>query len=256
MLKLMKYESLRKIRLLLIALVVIGITELAIIYTIYKGGYALGFTIMLIALLGFGGLIFLLIDSITMYSSDLYKRPGYMLFLTPNNSFKIIGSKLLISLLEGTIGIAIYISLLFANYKLIYSIYFNDPASEARMILDFFTSLTQFPSAKDMIMLVISFVVGWFSLILTIYLAITIRKTLLSNVKFGGIFSFIFFLILQFVIYYIQFKLLGNVDSWSYSVNENVSVATYSLTSLIYSGITGIILYISSSMLLSKGVDL
>lgn len=257
MLKLMKYEALRKIRLLFIALVVVGIVELVILYTIYKGGIALGFTVFLVFLLGFGGLIFLLVDSITMYSSDLYKRSGYMLFLTPNNTFKIIGSKLLISLFEAAFGLAVYIILMYGNYKLVFSLYLNDPASEARMLLDLFTAFAKLPSATDVIMLIVSVVVGWFSFILTIYLAITIRKTLLSNVKFGGIFSFIFFLILQFILTYVQFKLLGNVDTWTTSQSMDISVTNnYTLTSLLYSCVTGAILYVSSSMLLAKGVDL
>ncbi|GMQ57919.1 hypothetical protein AN1V17_23140 [Vallitalea sediminicola] len=254
MLRLMKYESLKKAKLIVIALVMFGLIELAILFTIYKGGIALVFTVILIFLLGFGGLIFLLIDSINMYSSDLYKKPGYMLFLTPTNSYQIIGSKLIISLIEATIGLGMYIGFMLLNYKIVYAKYLNDPASNARMIMDFFESFSALPSPSEIILGIVSFIIGWFALILTIYLAITIRKTLLANVKLGGIFSFLFFLILQVLITYVQYKIVGSIDT-GVSIGKGATM-DYSTTSLIYSSIVSIILYISSSTLLSKGVDL
>ncbi len=146
---------------------------------------------------------------------------------------------------------------MFINYHLVYSLYLHDLAGEAKMLLDLFVAFANLPSVGDLIIVIISVTVGWFTFIVTVYLAITIRKTLLANIKFGGIFSFIFYAILQFIITYLQFKLLDNVDAvtWSQSSNGNITT-TYSLASLIYSCITGALLYISSSMLLSKGVDL
>ncbi|QUH28872.1 hypothetical protein [Vallitalea guaymasensis] len=254
MLRLMKYEALKKAKLIVIALVMFGLIELAILFTIYKGGIALVFTVILIFLLGFGGLIFLLIDSINMYSSDLYKKPGYMLFLTPTNSYQIIGSKLLISMLEATIGLAMYIGFMALNYNIVYNKYLNDPGSNARMIMDFFESFSALPSPGEIVLGIVSFVIGWFAFILTIYLAITIRKTLLSNVKLGGFFSFIFFLILQTIITYVQYKIVGNVDN-GITVGKNMTM-NYTTTSLIYSSVVSVIMYVSSSTLLSKGVDL
>lgn len=110
MFKLMKYELLKKVNLMFIALIVSVAVELIIVFTIYKGGAALGFSMFLIFLLGFGGFIMLFVDSVVMYSSDLYKKPGYMLFfLTPNSSFKIIGSKLLVSLIEAACAVAFFL---------------------------------------------------------------------------------------------------------------------------------------------------
>jgi hypothetical protein len=250
----MKYEALKKAKLIVIALAMFGLIELAILFTIYKGGVALVFTVILIFLLGFGGLIFLLIDSINMYSSDLYKKPGYMLFLTPTNSYQIIGSKLFISLIEATIGLTMYIAFMVLNYNIVYSKYLNDPGSNARMIMDFFKGFSSLPTPSEILLAIVSFVISWFAFIITIYLAITIRKTLLSNVKLGGFFSFIFFLIIQVIITYIQYKLIGKVDN-SITVGKNMTM-NYSTTSLIYSSVISIIMYVSSSTLLSKGVDL
>ncbi|MCT4597435.1 MAG: hypothetical protein N4A50_06100 [Vallitalea sp.] len=248
MFKLMKYESLRKIKLLLISLVIIGLFEIGILFTIYKGGYSLGLTAFLIWFLGVGGLIFALVDSITMYSHDLHRKPGYMLFLTPNNSYKIIGSKLLISLIEVAVGAVIYVSLNMLNYSIIYRLYFNDPDSPARKILDFITNIEHFPSPSEALMILLSLIVTWFTLILTIYLSITISKTLLSNVKFGGLFSFIFFIILYVIIIFIHSKLVGSINGDSIMVNNIINIS--------YSTFVSILLYIGSSTLLSKGVDL
>ncbi|QUI21530.1 hypothetical protein HZI73_04140 [Vallitalea pronyensis] len=255
MFKLIKYELLKKVNLMFIALIVAVAVELVIVYTIYRGGAALGFSVFLIFLLGFGGLIMLFVDSIIMYSSDLYKKPGYMLFLTPNNAFKIIGSKLLVSLIEAAVAVGFFIGLMYINYHLVYTLYLNDLSGEAKMLLDLFIAFTKLPSVGDMVMIIVSLTVSWFTLIVTAYLAITIRKTLLANIKFGGIVSFIFYSIIQFILIYIQIQILGNVDAWQTSNNVGIT-STVSFASLIYSCVTGAILYISSSMLLSKGVDL
>lgn len=257
MLKLIKYELLRKMNLLIVSLIVIVALELVSIYTIYRGGASLILTTFIMFLIGFGGLIVIFVDSVKMYSSDLYKKPGYMLFLTPNNSFKIIGSKLFVSIIEGLFAAAIYIGMWVINYSLIYKLYYHELPAEARTIVEVFSEIANLPSASDLIMLVFSTVVGWFVLIVTVYLAITIRKTILATVKFGGFFSFIFFCIIYFITNYVHLKLLDSAYDWNSAGTLDFGyVNSMTITSLIFSCIIGAFLYICSSMLLSKGVDL
>ncbi|GKX28392.1 hypothetical protein SH1V18_08720 [Vallitalea longa] len=253
MLKLIKYEFLRKIKNLGICIVIFAILEGISLYTIYKGSSSLPYTLIIMLLSIFGMFIFLLIDSITMYSSDLYKKSGYMLFLTPNSSSKIIGSKLLVSLIEATVGLSLLFGCLYINYQIVYDKYLNNP--QAQELLDILKSIFSQPSTSEIVFIVLSFVISWFSFITTIYLAITIRKTLLANVKAGGLFSFIIFLVLQGIITYVQ-TLVTTYDSTSIMISNNNMAMQYSTSSIIYSCVVMLILYVTSSVLLSKGVDL
>lgn len=246
MIKLMKYEFLRKIKNLGIGLIILFIIELATLYTIYRGPSSLGYTLALTALMMVGVYIFLIIDSIIMYSSDLYKKPGYMLFLTPNSSSKIIGSKLLVSVSEAAIFLSLVFGSQFINYKIIYDKYLNSP--QAQTILDALNTIFNLQThIKDLLFIIFIFILSWFSLITIIYLAITLRKTILSNIKAGGLFSFIFFVVIETVVTYCH----------SLLVSQNMSITHASSTiSIIYYSVVIVIMFVTSSTLLSKGVDL
>ena len=59
--------------------------------------------------------VFYLADIIKMYSDDLNKKTGYMLFMTPNSGYKIISSKLLAAILEGFALVLIYFIFILIN---------------------------------------------------------------------------------------------------------------------------------------------
>lgn len=254
MLKLMKYEFMRKIKNIGIGLVILAILEGVALYTIYKGGSSLAFTLVITLLMIAGVYIFLLIDSITMYSSDLYKKPGYMLFLTPNSSAKIIGSKLLVSLVEGIVCLFLLFSSIYYNYQLIYDKYLDNP--QAQELLDLLQGFVGHANLQDVLSGILIFVLAWFSLITVIYLAITIRKTVLSNVKAGGLFSFIIFLVIQWIVSYGYTLLTGNKNITEVGDNVTISLINTSNYSIIYYCVVIVIVYITSSVILSKGVDL
>ena len=89
MLKLIKFEFIRKYKLLSMTL----ISAIALnILAISRGP---GGSTMFILLFPLVLSVLYLIDIIKMYSEDLNKKTGYMLFMTPNSGYKIISSKLL-----------------------------------------------------------------------------------------------------------------------------------------------------------------
>ena len=109
MLNLIKYEFIRKYRLVSMIL----ITMLALnLFLLTRG---VGGSMLFLVLSPIVLYVFYLADIIKMYSDDLNKKTGYMLFMTPNSGYKIISSKLLAAILEGFALVLIYFIFILIN---------------------------------------------------------------------------------------------------------------------------------------------
>lgn len=111
MIQLLKFEFLRKRTMFLAALVLTIIGQLYVGYRFLKidasirGFYGEHIVLTYMGILLFAFALLYFIDIVTLFKNDLFKQEGYMLFMTPNSGYKILGSKLLFALIEG-IGIA------------------------------------------------------------------------------------------------------------------------------------------------------
>ncbi|WDV44623.1 hypothetical protein PV797_13995 [Clostridiaceae bacterium M8S5] len=249
MFNLLKYEVYKKYKTLLASLTIIAIIELICIYYLYDSFNKAGSAIIIYTLLGIAGMVFLLVENINTYKSDLFKKSGYMLFLTPNNGYKILGSKVIFSLVENIVGFLIYFSLGLMNYKILLSNYTEHE------VLRFFSTIQQNLSHYDISILNVFYVCliivfAWFNFTLSIYLAMTIYKSVLSNVKRGGLISFGLFLVINFFIqkfYDLFFSEVFNIDFTTKSML---------FPSLFTLGIVSVALFFSTSYLLDKKVNL
>lgn len=106
MIKLMKYEFLRRKSLLLGALLSIIVLEGIIVFTIFREDGFGGLTIALTFLLTIGALLPLL-NTVTKLYSDLKQKQGYMLFLTPQSANRIILAKTLYGAIETFISVVL-----------------------------------------------------------------------------------------------------------------------------------------------------
>lgn len=100
MMKLMKYELLRRKSLLLGTAISILFAEGIVIYSLYRGGNWNVLVIVLTVLIGGVGILLPFFDTVTRLFSDFKQKHGYMLFLTPQNGYRIIWSKTLFGILE------------------------------------------------------------------------------------------------------------------------------------------------------------
>ena len=96
MIKLMKYE-LRKT--MTIKLMILGATALAeIVFLIglfaNKNRMA-AIGVGLLAMLAFGGVMIIGVASVVILHRDMNTKQSYMLFMTPNSSYRILGAKVL-----------------------------------------------------------------------------------------------------------------------------------------------------------------
>jgi len=195
MLNLMKYEFLRRKRLLISVLIIMVFVE-AVIYTgIHLGGnWYIMATVLMFALI-VGGLLFPFIDVITNYYSDFKKKNGYMLYLTPNKGGKILGAKALFAFAEIVIAVLLVWGTFLINIGLLKNLLpdivmpiLNDISSQLQMMfnVDKFTVWTASP-------MVIIVILQYFTNMMLAVFAITIAKTVLSNKDFNWLFALLFY---------------------------------------------------------------
>ncbi|WP_066496749.1 hypothetical protein [Abyssisolibacter fermentans] len=250
--KLLKYEFIKKYKTLLVSMIILGILELICVVFINKSLDKAGLGSLLFFLVGFAGLIFLLVDNINTYKGDLFKKSGYMLFLTPNNGYKILGSKVLTALIENIVGLIIYFLLGVLNLKLLLNLYTDSGIID---LGDFSFNLSiGFNDILNVFFICLLIILVWFNFMLSIYLAMTIYKSVLSNVKHGGLISFVLFLIINYIVSIVYDLFLNVIFDINFYSITNVKSMLH--PSLITFGNVGIILFAVTGYLLDKRVNL
>ncbi len=189
MFNLIKYEFLRKYKLILMTVVSALIINL---FLITKG--ISGSSIFLV-FFPFVLSILYISDILRMYGDDLNKKSGYMLFMTPNSGYKIIVSKLITAVLEGLVILILYfIFILLNGAYIIYAagdnINYTDVMSTINILI---SGRLGFNLGHVFVLLFVAlvFIIGF---IATAYTAMTIRKSIFSEFKFGGLLSFFIFI--------------------------------------------------------------
>ena len=94
MLKLFKYEMRKTLFAKLVLLALIAIMECVFLYGYWTGNngtVTLGLTLFLFTF--FCGLLMISIMSLVTLHKDMNTRQGYMLFMTPNSTYRILGAK-------------------------------------------------------------------------------------------------------------------------------------------------------------------
>lgn len=260
MVNLIKYEFIRKSRILGISLAVVFILNAIILIKLQLGVYsadeqlvALGafFTVLL-------GVFFVLyiVNVIMMYSRDLDHKTGYMFLLTPNSGYKILGAKVLTGILEGFLFLVIYALLLAVNFLGFY----GEPL-RALIGSDFFSyminhihlegiNLASYSAAG-----LFTIFVGVVNLILMVFAAISIRKSILAEKKFGGFISFIIFLILGWINSTIVDTFSGilfHTGVYAQGVPDYPILAAH----ITIQAVLGIVFFLVSAYLLDKRMDI
>ncbi len=266
MLKLIKYEFIKKSKLLLILLVtaILANIGLGLAYGENGMGMFLGLSPLVL------GIIYLY-ELIKTYSDDLNKKTGYMLFMTPNSGYKIIGSKLITIILVGFIFFTSYMIFVLANLSIIAYKMVGDFSLIADGINQLIEGLNMLISGTlginigDLLLIFIVGIVSSIVFVLTVYAAITIRKSIFSNTKFGGLLSFIIFVIIN-VIYSNLAELVGNmfkIETIVTEISANLTVTHPSsqifllfAAMIVFNCIIASILMLGSGYLVEKKINL
>ena len=202
MLKLMKYEFRKTWITKLILLGVTAVAEIAFLIGLYvERETTLGLSVMLLVFLALGGILMIGLYSVMTLHRDMNTKQSYMLFMTPNSSYSILGAKVLECGLSILIGGAFY----FALGALDITLLFAKSGELNRLwsaIQDFLSHLTfanhqLLIDMEGMAAFVFCLLAGWILTVITAYFAVVISAALLNGKRFNGLLSFVLFLALS-----------------------------------------------------------
>lgn len=159
--------------------------------------------------------------SVLLYNSDIRKKSGYMLFLTPTPTWQWILAKILMGLLATAVLVVVFAVLGIADI-LLFIPELDDTSFIGQLLIplrDMF-----FDNIGTMVLFLLNMILQIVVMITTIYLAISMFKTLLGNKKIGTFVAFVFWIALEILQSAISslFTLLSNgLFSISIDMSEN-----------------------------------
>lgn len=195
--KLMKYELIRRRNSMLMILASILLIEAFILYQIYNSNEEVAFFLNIVMFIAMN--IAMVYENVKLLSDDLNNQSGYMLFLTPNSGYKITAAKMLTGFTEVIIGYVVVVAIMYYNGVLLYEVANSEIISSLLwafgegLNLVSQIGITPFEWFQG----IFSNFANWFSFVVLIYLAIILRKTLFSNIRFKGLISFGVFILLS-----------------------------------------------------------
>ena len=206
--KLLKYEFRKSKNVTLAILLITVIGEILFLAGILAGtATLLTFGMLVLVLAATFGIFIVALLSIDILHRELNTTQSYMLFLTPRNSYQILGSKIL----SGAISLSI-LTVLFAVLAALDLILigarevgFSALANAVRQALGAAPIPTYFGQS---IAAAAAVAYGsWLFLIVTAYFAVILQATVLRGRKGAGWISFFFFLVLAGAVSTLQNKL-------------------------------------------------
>lgn len=257
MLKMLKYEYRRGIFPLLIVFFVLAAIELYfVIATLMESSEHSTIALLLLSFAAVGCFLFVLIYGVVIYNQDLKNKSGYLVFMAPVSSYKIIGAKLLNILLTGLTLVVILILFGMLDWEIAADVYnFDNLFETVKMLFEAFgSSLTEILLGFAAYVVVI--LIQFYMVVTLAYFAISLSSTVLQSKKVKGVVSFLLFVVLYVIISFIADKLP--------TLTPLSGMHTESMLSLLYSDLPMIILYvicmllcyIGSGALLDKKISL
>lgn len=202
MFKLIKYEFRKQLLSKVIILLVLAILEILFLFGLFTEKEDLiGTAMILFTILTFGAMFFVSFESILTFSNDLRTKHSYMLFLTPHSSYSIVGAKVISSMLQILLTTAAFVAFALINFSIVAIRYstinevFKMFKAGFRMLLDINLNM------GDFLLVLLSGILSWIAIVIVAMLSITLSTTLLSTVKWKGVLSVVFFLVLNWGIY-------------------------------------------------------
>lgn len=199
--KLMKYEF-RKTRMariiLALATLLSEILFLAGLFLDWEDGLFSGMLFLLACAMF--GIFYIGIESILVFSKDMNSKQSYMLFLTPNNSYQILGAKVLVNLLCIIAAGLLFGLITFADISIAAAHMDGLGTLWKNLSLILNTMFDNLPTWQETAAGFFGFLLSWFMTITIGYLAVTLSSTILSGKRLSGVISFLLFLLISWVV--------------------------------------------------------
>ena len=203
MLKLIKYEFRKNLYGIAVMLGIIALAQIYFMYACFidqnrnkalAGAWILFFCAVVCFFMVFA-------FGIVPYSRELSNKTSYLVFMTPNRSIKIIGSKLLFTFLNGVMVALLLAGLWLIDWKLLMDMW-EQEVSVIEMVFDlvknFGINVTDI--AYGISLFVINFLINFFMAVTLAYLCITLTATVLQNRKIKGLISVILYIFLFYAV--------------------------------------------------------
>lgn len=224
MFKLMKYEMRKTLFMKLVLIAVTAIIEVFFFISYTKDNPTKqGVALFVLALVAIFGILFMGIQSIVALHRDMNTRQSYMLFMTPNSTYGILGAKVLENTLSTLAGGALFIALIFFDVRLLINRY-----GDVEETLDFLKGMMSGVGVgfeltfAGVASFTCNMLCSWVSTVTLAYLADVIASSLLNGKKGGGFISAVIFVLLTMGVFRVVDLLPGAADT---DVNNYVQSA-------------------------------
>ncbi len=245
---LLKYEIRKTWATKLILLGITAVEELAFLVGLYLMGrevdnYVTAVSISLLVVTAIAGVILIGVQSVLTLHRDMNTKQGYMLYMTPRNSYQILGAKFLENGLSLFLAGAFYFLLGFLDITLMLG-----RLGQLEQLWNFFRDLmTQFNAEiqitwENMLCLTGSMLTSWLATVAIAYLADIISSALLNGKKFNGLVTFLFFILLSLLLGYIQRAVLPT----------NADIMTMLLIDIAVSLAYAAVMYVVSAVIMER----
>jgi hypothetical protein len=206
--KLLKYEMRKTMALKLILLGITAVAEVAFLITLYlneKAADTLALTSVLLFFIALAGTVLIGVQSVLTLHRDMNTKQGYMLYMTPRNSFQILGAKMLENGLSLLLAGGFFFLLGLLDVTLLFS-KLGSLEDLWKMFQDFMRMInTEIQlNSWSVLCLVTEMLASWLATVSIAYLADIVASALLNGKKFNGLVAFLFFILLTMALNWLQ----------------------------------------------------
>lgn len=208
--KLMKYELRKTWFPKVIALLLTAVAEVIfLIGFAMKKDNMLMTGILMLTLVTFFALFYIGLDSLLVLNKDLNTKQGYMLFMTPRNSFSILGAKILENGVSILLGGVFYLALAALDISLVVD-KLQIQQSLVDMLEQMLNSMSPIKvelSFRLFAIIVLTVLVSWLSTIVVGAFAIILSSTLFTGKNWNLILSVVIYFAVSFLMSYLAGKM-------------------------------------------------
>ncbi|MBE5959799.1 MAG: hypothetical protein E7256_00190 [Lachnospiraceae bacterium] len=248
MFKLMKYEFRKQFLSKIVILAIVAVLELMFIYgVIAKNTDTIASAVGIFMALAVIATMYVSFECAFTYSRDLKTKQSYMLFLTPNSAYGVVGAKVLATIVQVFLTGAVFAGVIIANILFMAARY-HGVKEVIEVVQQFFREAVHLDIQMDLIVSTLVYLmVYWILLIIIAMFAITLTYTFLANTRLKELVSIVLF-----------FVILWGVDKISDAILPDLA----HITSYVMLGGAGIcivltaLFYLGTAWMLDKKVSL
>lgn len=244
MLKLMKYEIRKTWFTKLILLAATLVAEVIFLFGVFaEKDTPISIGVLLLTFLAIGGIMVIGLESILTLHRDMNTKQSYMLFMTPNSCYRILGAKVLENGISILAAGAFYFALGMLDITLMLA-----KNGELQELWNIFQSLLRAIDTEISITpagiaaFLFSLLSAWINVVTTAFLADIVSSALLNGRKYNGVLSFLLFLLLDGLIGWIVQTITHGIGS------INTMLIIQGLISLVFA----FVMYIASAQIMER----